>query len=211
MEIERPEHAIQIDDDPVEEYPEEDQTIGRFYTALIKAFKTVNPALDPKCQIAGPFTWFVMTELDHVEETLKVIMDQGEGAQGVPYPRYAKYLSHFYRFKSLAMRTELVWSEADKKLKGGTPIPPPVFTLVPASPNGSGLAAPRALREANDAFETTYSQMLRHLEGSWLEGGDKSFLKALELIFELNSLAQAMMRIGTPDGRGYCPSFLYRP
>ena len=53
--------------------------------------------------------------------------------------------------------------------------------------------------------------MLRFLEGSWLEGGDKSFIRALELMFDLGPLAQTMMQIGTPDGRGYCPSFRYRP
>ncbi len=212
MEIERPETPIQIDDDPLEEFPPEDKTIGRFYIALIEVFKKLNPKLDPRWQIAGPFTWFVMTKLEHVEEALTVIMAQGEGANGLPYPRYAKYLSHYYRFKSLDMQTELVWDPMEKKLRRGKPIPqPPVFTLAPASPNGYGLAAPRALREASDRFETTYSRMLRLLEGSWLEGGDKSFIKALELMFDLGSLAQAMMHIGTPDGRGYCPSFRYRP
>lgn len=212
MEIERPEKPIQIDDDPLEEFPAEDQTIGRFYTALIDVFKKLNPALDPRWQIAGPFTWFVMTKVADVEEALTVIMAQGEGANGLPYPRYAKYLSHYYRFKSLDMQTELVWDAQAKKLKRGKPIPqPPVFTLAPAAPNGYGLAAPRELREASDQFEMTYSRMLRLLEGSWLEGGDKSFIKALELMFDLGSLAQSMMHIGTPDGRGYCPSFRYLP
>jgi acetylglutamate kinase len=36
---------LQIDDDPLEEFPDEDQTIGRFYIALIEAFKQVDPTL----------------------------------------------------------------------------------------------------------------------------------------------------------------------
>ena len=108
------------------------------------------------------------------------------------------------------MLTELTWDESDQKLhKGNAIAPPPVFTLAPSSPNGYGLAAPQELRKASARFEESYFQMLRLLEASWLDGGDKSFIRALEVMFELGSLAQAMMRIGTPDGRGYCPSFRY--
>jgi rubrerythrin len=211
MEIERPEKPIPIFDDPEETFPEEDTTIGEFYEALLEGFRKLDLAFDPKRQIAGPFTWFVMTNVEQVEKAISLIMAQGEGARGVPYTRYPRYLSHYYRFKSLAMLTELHWDEQAKKLRKGAPIPPPsVFTLAPASPDGYGAAAPGALRAANDRFEESFSQMLRLLEGSWLEGGDKSFLRALELMFDLGSHAQAMMRIGTPDGRGYCPCFRYR-
>lgn len=212
MEIERPEKPIPIIGEPIERFPEEDTTIGEFYEAILEAIKKLNPPLDPKRQIAGPFTWFVMTKIEHVEEAITLIMAQGEGAHGVPFSRYPQYLSHYYRFKSLEMLTELHWDESAKALRKGDAIPPPsVFTLAPASPNGYGPATPRALRNANDCFEENYSKMLRLLEESWLEGGDKSFVQALELMLELGALAQTMMRIGTPDGRGYCPSFRYRP
>ena len=212
MEIERPERPIQIVDEPVESFPEEDTTIGEFYEAVLQAITRLNPILDPKRQIAGPFTWFVMTKIEHVEEAITLIIAQGEGARGEPFSQYPQSLSHYYRFKSLAMLTELHWDKRIKKLQKGAAIPPPsVFTLAPASPNGYGLATPRALRNANDRFEESYSKMLRLLEESWLEGGDKSFIQSLEIMLELGSLAQSIMRIGSPDGRGYCPSFLYRP
>ena len=211
MEIERPEKPIQIIDEPIETFPEEDTTIGEFYQAILEGIKKLNPSLDPKRQIAGPFTWFVMTKLDQVEKAIALIMAQGEGARGVPFSRYPRYLSHYYRFKSLAMLRELHWDERASALRKGPAIsPPPVFTLAPASPNGYGSAAPRSLRIANDCFEESYSKMLRLLEASWLEGGDKSFIRAMELMFELGTHAQTMMRIGTPDGRGYCPCFGYR-
>ena len=212
MEIERPEKLIPIIDEPMEVFPEEDTTIGEFYESLLMAIKKLNPPLDPKRQIAGPFTWLVMTRLDHVEEAITLIMAQGEGARGVPFSRHPRYLSHYYRFKSLAMLRDLHWDETASALRKGSPFsPPPVFTLAPASPNGYGSASPRALRIANDCFEESYSKMLRLLEASWLEGGDKSFIRAMELMFELGTFAQNMMRIATPDGRGYCPCFGYRP
>lgn len=213
MEIERPEQPTRIHNEPLETFPHEDKTIGDFYKALIDAFKKVKPSLDPKWQIAGPFSWLVMTKPEDVEEALTLILVQGEGAaDGVPFRRNSRYLSHYYRFKSPAMLRELKWDDDEKVLRKDKPIPPPpVFTLAPASPNGYGLAAPREVRRAGEKFETTYSRMLRFLEGSWLEGGDKSFIKALELMFDLGSLAQTIMHIGTPDGRGYCPSFRYLP
>ena len=212
MEIERPEVAIPIEGEPLETFPVEDVTIGEFYEELLQGIKRLNPPLDPRRQIAGPFTWFVMTQLDDVEQAIKLIMAQGEGAHGVPFPKYKHHLSHYYRFKSLQLLTKLEWDEDAKTLRKKDPIPAPaVFALAPPSPEGYGPAAPRELRTASDQFEKTYSRMLRLLEESWLEGGDKSFLRALELMFELGPLAQTIMRIGTPDGRGYCPSFRYLP
>lgn len=212
MEIERPEVAIPIDGEALETFPIEDVTIGEFYEELLQGIKRLNPTLDPRRQIAGPFTWFVMTKLDDVEQAIKLIMAQGEGAHGVPFPKYKHHLSHYYRFKSLKLLTKLEWDEDAKILRKRGPIPAPaVFTLAPPSAEGHGRASPRELRAASDRFEKTYSQMLRLLEESWLEGGDKSFLRALELMFELGPCAQAIMRIGTPDGRGHCPSFRYLP
>lgn len=212
MEIERPEVAIPIEGEPLETFPPEDVTIGEFYEELLQGIKRLNPPLDARRQIAGPFTWFVMTKLGDVEQAIKLIMAQGEGASGVPFPKYKHHLSHYYRFKSLKLLTNLEWDEEAKLLRKKDPIPAPaVFTLAPPSPEGYGSAAPRELRTASNRFENTCSQMLRLLEESWLEGGDKSFLRALELMFELGPLAQTIMRIGTPDGRGYCPSFRYLP
>jgi len=211
MELERPEKPIPIDGEPIETFPEEDMTIGEFYVALLALFKRLDPPLDPRRQIAGPFAWLVMNKAEHVDEAIELIMAQGEGARDIPYPRYPKYLSHYYRFKSLALLTKLTWDKKTKTLRKGDRIPPPpVFTLAPASPRGYGLATPRRLREASERFETCYSQMLRLLEASWQDGGHKCFVRALENMFELGSLAQTMMHIGTPDGRGYCPSFRYR-
>jgi hypothetical protein len=212
MEIERPEVAIPIEGEPLETFSAEDVTIGEFYEELLQGFIRLNPPLDARRQIAGPFTWFVMTKIEDVENAIKLIMAQGEGARGVPFPKYKHHLSHYYRFKSLKLLTKLEWDEDAKILRKRGPIPAPaVFTLAPPSPEGYGHAAPRELRTASNRFEKTYSQMLRLLEESWLEGGDKSFLRALELMFELGSLAQTIMRIGTPDCRGYCPSFRYTP
>jgi len=212
LEIERPEVAIPIEGEPLETFPPEDVTIGEFYEELLQGIKRLNPPLDARRQIAGPFTWFVMTKLGDVEQAIKLIMAQGEGASGVPFPKYKHHLSHYYRFKSLKLLKKLEWDEDAKLLRKKDQIPAPaVFTLAPPSPEGYGSAAPRELRTASSRFENTYSQMLRLLEESWLEGGDKSFLRALELMFELGPLAQTIMRIGTPDGRGYCPSFRYLP
>jgi hypothetical protein len=212
MEIERPDTPIPIQGEPPENFRSEDQTIGAFYAEVIELFKQLNPPLALQRQIAGPFAWLVMSKPEDVEKALTLIQVQGEGAHGVPYSRYPKYLSHYYRFKSLHMSTELLWDAAKQTLRKGSPIlTPSVYTLAPASSTGYGLAAPPELRKANERFETCYSTMLRLLEESWLEGGHKVFLKALEMMFELGSHAQAMMRIATPDGRGHCPSFRYRP
>lgn len=211
MEIERPEEAFPIEGEPDQDWPAEDTTIGEFYSAILELFEKILPPLDPRHQIAGPFVWFVLTKADDVRKAINLIMTQGEGSRGRPFSRDPRYLSHYYRFKSLALSVELIWDEESKTLKKGEAIvQPSVFTLAPAFPLGYGQAAPRELREANDRFEASYSQLLRLLEEAWKDGGHKSYVAALEHMFELTDIAQAMMRIATPDGRGYCPAFLYR-
>lgn len=212
MTIERPEIPVPIAGVRQAQCPNMGKTIGAFYREILAVFQTLDPPLRSESQIAGPFAWFVMTNLDHVETALTLITAQGEGANGIPFTRNPKQLSHYYRFKSLAMLTHLKWDKKGKSLIPGKPIPPPpVFKLAPASASGYGPAAPRKLRKACNDFDVTYSRMLRLLEGSWLEGGDKSFIKALELMFDLGPLARTIMHIDTPDGRGYCPTFRYRP
>lgn len=212
MEIERPEEPLSIEGEPIPDFPAEDTTIGEFYAAILDLFETILPALDPRHQIVGPFVWFVLTKPEDVREAIGLIMSQGEGARGQPFSRDPRFLAHYYRFKSLALSVELIWDEATKTLKKGKPIEQPsVFTLAAASPLGYTLAAPQPLRDANDRFEASYSQLLRLLEEAWKDGGHKSYVAALEHMFDLTQFAQSMMRIGTPDGRGYCPAFIYRP
>ena len=212
MELERPEKPIPIKDEPAEVFPDEDDTIGAFYAAMLASFEALDPPLNPDRQIAGPFTWFVMTEIAHVREAIGLIMAQGEGAVGVPYTRYPRYLSHYYRFKSMVMGVELVWDEKEKALVKGDRVPAPsVYTLAPAPKQGYGLAAPSDVHKASEQFERTYSAMLRLLEASWQDSGDKSFVRALEHMFDLASLARTLMQTSTADGRGHCPTFRYRP
>jgi hypothetical protein len=119
-------------------------------------------------------------------------------------------LSHYYRFKSMAMGVELEWDEKAKHLRKGNPLSSPsVYSLAPAPRSGYGLAAPVSVRKASEQFDQTYSEMLRLLEQSWQDSGDKSFIRALELMFSLADLARGMMQTPTADGRGHTPSFRY--
>lgn len=211
MSVERPAQPLPIAGEPPEQ-PSTDITIGQFYDSVLRLFEALDPPLDFRHQLAGPFAWLVMGKSRDVSKALELIMAQGEGAHGRPYARYQKYPSHYYRFKQLALSRRLHWNDKTKEFRKGKPIvQPSVFTLAPARWEGYGLAAPPALRKASDRFEATYSEMLRLLEASWQDGGHKCFVRALERMFELGDLAQTMMRIGTPDGRGYCPSFRYHP
>ena len=211
MELERPEKPIPIKDEPPEVFPDEHDTIGVFYAALLANFEALDPTLSPERQIAGPFTWFVMTDIAHVREAIGLIMAQGEGAVGIPYTRYPRYLSHYYRFKSMRMGVQLIWDETARMLVKGDPVhAPSVYALAPAPKYGYGLAASPSVRDAGEQFERTYSAMLRLLEASWQDSGDKSFVRALEHMFDLASLARILMQTSTPDGRGHCPTFHYR-
>lgn len=213
MEIERPEELIPIAGvDQTDEAPQEDRTIGEFYAKLLELFEELDPLLDPSRQIAGPFTWFVMTNTDHVKEAIGLIMAQGEGAKGMPYSRYPKYLSHYYRFKALSLGRELKWNAGQRCLELGKAYPPlSVLTLAPPPSTGFGLASPPEVQKLSSRFDRTFSEMVRLLENSWKRGGDATLVRAFEKMFELGAIARALMQIPTADGRGHCPTFHYIP
>jgi len=208
MRIERPETPIQIIEEPLQAFDSGTNTIGLFYERLLQLYHKTRPSLDPTRQIAGPFTWFVMTEPAHVTEALGVIMGQGEGAKGLPFNRHEDYLSHYYRFRALSMGRELRWDPKARALRKGDPIPPPpTFDVPPPPADGYGGAFPAQVRNLNTRFSRTYSDMVETLDDCWRGGGEGAFLKALELMFEMKPQAQALMRIPRADGRGHCPTF----
>jgi hypothetical protein len=212
MEIERPDKPVIILGVHQKRFPNRGKTIGAFYREIIAAFHKLEPHLSSEQQIAGPFAWRVMTTVEQVEKALNLIMQQGEGVGEIPFTRNPMQLSHYYRFKSLEMLRHLKWNAKDQKLKPHSRIlPPTVFELAPAPPDGYGRAAPKEVRDASEKFDDTYSRMLQCLEGSWSKGGEKSFAKAIDLMFDLGPLARSIMQIETPDHLRYCPTFRYLP
>jgi hypothetical protein len=215
LQIERPDKRIKIMNGQREvpqRFSRGSYTIGRFYRALIAGFRKLDKEIDlkPELQVAGPFAWRVMTTFDEVQEALDIIMYQGEGTGKIPYDKNPLQLSHYYRFKSLQLQHHLKWNAKAKVLEVKKPISPPsVLALAPPPPppESYGPAAPRKVREANAKFEDTYSLMLQCLEGSWRHGGENSFVKAIDLMFDLGALARTIMQIETPDHLGYCPTF----
>lgn len=130
------------------------------------------------------------------------------GAGGKPFNRHEAYLSHYYRFRALALGPDLQWDRRVGALRKGDAIrPPAVYDVPPPPERGYGPAAPAEIRRLNERFNGCYTAMVHALEDCWSGGGEKAFLRALELMFELRPIAQAMMRSPRPDGRGYCPTF----
>lgn len=211
MEIERPEELIPIDGiDQDGDFPQDDQTIGNFYDELLDLFEKLDPKLDTSRQIAGPFTWFVLTDTADAKKAIGLIMAQGEGAKGMPYARYPKYLSHYYRFKALSLGRSLNWNADKKCLEPGEVYAPlSVLTLAPPPSAGYGLAAPSEAQKLSQRFDRTFSEMVRLLESSWKDGGDAALIRAFERMFDLGIIARSLMQIPTPDGRGHCPTFHY--
>jgi hypothetical protein len=87
---------------------------------------------------------------EDVEEALKLILQQREGAGRIPFTQNPLRLSHYHRFKSLELLYHLRSDPKDEVLRPRKRIPAPaVLELAPAPPNGYGRAAPREVREAS--------------------------------------------------------------
>jgi len=208
MRIERPEVPVQIVDEPLQAFDSGTNTIGQFYDGLLRLYQSQRPPLNSARQVAGPFTWFVMTEPKHVAEAIGVIVGQGEGARGVPFNRHHRHLSHYYRFRSLHLGRDLVWDERIRSLRKGDAIrPPSTFNVPPPPAEGYGAAAPAEILHLDARFNELYAAMVGALDDCWNGEGEPAFLRSIEFMFELRAVAQTMMRTPRADGRGHCPTF----
>lgn len=208
LEIERPEHIVEIEGQPAPDIPDNDQTIGEFYEAVRLAAYVLNPDFELSAQITGPLVPIVVTSLVDLDAAIDLILTQGEGATGTPFETGPDDLAHYYRFKEVQLERRLIWDPDTKTLRLGDILARP-DTYAVKSPPASGYDAsiPIEIRSLSDKFNNKYSEMLHALEQIWGTGGHPALLRSMELMFELRPLAQEMMRYDDGTGHGFIPEF----
>ncbi len=208
LEIERPEHIVEIEGQPAPDIPDNDKTIGEFYEAVRLAAYALNPDFELSSQITGPLVPIVVTSLMDLDAAIGLVLTQGEGATGTPFETGPDDLAHYYRFKEVQLERRLIWDPDAKVLRLGDVFArPDIYAAKSPPPSGYDGSIPQEIRSLSEAFNKIYSEMLVALEQIWGTGGHPALLRSMELMFELRPIAQQMMRYDDGTGLGFTPEF----
>lgn len=187
-------------------------TIGAFYAELREAFERVNPSLDTTYQRDGVLSLTKLVTVQNVCDAIDLIRRQGEGSKEDQSPNDPEGgLAHFYQFREIYVGAEYkpdpvtgIYSH-----RGPPVVFPEVLPVADIPPGGYQRAeVPDASVWANiEAFDCTFSTMLRQLETAWRDAG-ANLQDAIDSMFELSRLAGLLLDKPRPDGRGnYGPCF----
>lgn len=185
-------------------------TIGAFYTALLKAFEKEKPKLDPTNQREEPISGvFKVTTIADVRKAIGLIKLQGEGSNSTPEEN-PDDLAHYYRFREIYIGTKFVQDPTSKKWgHTGAPIDMPKTWPMADIPKGGYLKpdVPDEVWKLIHAFDVLYTSMLDLLQKAWVD--PKSDISdAVNLMPALTAKAKEIMQKPRSDGKGnYGPCF----
>ena len=201
-------------------------TIGAFYSAILTAFQTIQPALSQSNQLAVCFGQeslpcpddmlrvFVVSTLADVEDAITEIKEQGEGSSKTPdspdfgrQPVTGKFeLGHYYKFAEIYHEKELV--KVDGKWQyAGAAIPFPAVIPVKEIPAGGYHNPPSDVHQAIQGFNQVFATLLHTLESAWLQGSEIVLQNAINTMFDLQPAAAKVLAFQMPDGSHYGPTF----
>jgi hypothetical protein len=217
-----------IESPPGASAPEgEDHTIGEFYEHILALIRLLNPSFSVDHQVTGPLVPKLIEDVPGAKWAIELIERQGEGSRDhASYRGLGRYggVSHYNRFKAIVEGVEYPWDEAKRQYVPHPLAWPEVWPMAPVPPGGYQPDAVSAeVAALLGAFDAAYSQMLGLLEMAWrpTDAGDRPqrsgqawLLAAVEVMFELQQHARALMAIpipGDPEGRTYGPCFRFRP
>jgi ferritin-like protein len=219
MEIEEPEDPLRF---KVRRQAVPEKTIGRFYTAIKDRLEESMFTGDPDLQVTGVFSDLGLIAVHDVETAstaIDTIVEQGEGTKQSPLdPEHDP--AHYYRFAEIYHGKQLIPNEDappdappdERYVYGGPPIPfdPAGVLPVPTNPKLSDYPAGSQARYACNAFNYTYTSVLKSLHAAF--NGDPGRLPAaIGLMESLKLQALDLVQIQLPSGNHAGPSFEYQP
>lgn len=231
MEIERPEHPLDIDV-LLAPTAEEPVTIGQFYRRIEATIVELGDAAfapGPVNQI-GPDLMddsIVVTNVETACQAINTIVEQGEGTSTTPLEVIGTEPAHYYRFEQIEKGGLLV----PNPKAGPNPKPDEAYVYdtvnhpvhldpagifpVPVNPKVTNTTTPTyppgsVGQVANDNFNYTYTSLLKVLHDS-LNGQPELLNRAIGLMMSLRQQAMDMTS-GTNTGNlNIGPSFEYQP
>ncbi|MGF0169363.1 ferritin-like domain-containing protein [Streptomyces sp. Marseille-Q5077] len=186
-------------------------TVGEFYEGLLNAFRTVRPELS----VRGQLSQYVFSDdlspvenLDHVEQAIRIIMEQGEGTTSSPSASFEDdHPAHYYAFGEIYHGRELRRTDDGWQYVGG-PVPFPDVRPMAPIPVGGWPNPPAHVRQLLHQFDATYSTVLDTLDAAWAGGGHRTLGAAIHAMRGLEGPAVELMETRNPYVAGtYGPQF----
>lgn len=201
---------------------EQGPTIGQFYDAILTAFNTLKPTITATNQITthvGLSSVFAIQSLDDVARAIQEITEQGEGTEQSSPDALDEMdeLAHYYRFGEIYYEKELEKNDSGIWGYTGNTVPFPtgdgaegVYTILPIPANGYQ-NAPANVQPALTAFNQAFSSLISQLQKAWQTGDPNQLGSAVNTMFSLQPLANAIMQFSFSGGGVYGPEFLLVP
>lgn len=230
MQIEAPEHAQEFATG-VAAGPTPPFTIGRFYRGIAGRIADLGDgafARPPRHQLGPDLVdqSIVVTDVASARRAIDTIVDQGEGTTNAPLEVVGSGYAHYYRFAQIAKGGQLVPNPhagadspaADRYTYDTTGHPvafdPAGIFPVPSDPRvGDGVAPTYPLgsagRAANDAFNATYTGLLKVLHAT-VNGRPDRLGEAIGAMHTLRKEALDMASGVSTAGESIGPSFEFQ-
>jgi Ferritin-like len=223
MRIEQPERSL--DFAAAGPAADEPLTIGQFYrrirTTLValgvgaftgKRHHQVNTDLLPGA--------VAVTGVTSACQAIDTIIDQGEGTLTSPLEVVGTDVAHYYRFAEIAHGRRLIRNPDtgpetppdQRYLYAGAPVPVSQAAVrdTPANPKAAGYPAGSAARRACQAFNYSYTCLLKSLHATF-NGTPRELKSAIGLMGALQQQATDMMAGTATSGACVGPSFEWQP
>lgn len=196
-------------------------TIGQFYGALKAALQRIGDAAfvgDPKKQVIADANFpsqklYVITDVATATKALDWIIEEGEGTPTSPLDQEAD-AAHYYRFAEIFHGRALVKGAQyrDGYAYAGEAIPfnPADVFDIPDDAKTSDYAPGTVPRNGIDAFNRSYSDMLRALQVAYTSD-PQAIQTALADMGTARRIAASVIRLVGPDGRNVPLTFEYTP
>lgn len=193
-----------------ETYP----TIGAFYDAILAAFQQL-PASDITgnnqitANLGANNLVYPIQNINDAEKAISQIKEQGEGTSQSPLAvDFGDELAHYYKYAEIWHGNTLVQqSDGTWKYTGAAISFPQVYPMSPIPKGGYQNPSPQ-IQQALNAFNMQFKSVLDNLQAAW-SGHPSSLDDAINDMFGLQPLANALMQIPLPDGSGvYGPDFM---
>ncbi|WP_307791082.1 ferritin-like domain-containing protein [Streptomyces actuosus] len=200
--------AIEAPAAPLTDSAREPLSIGRFYDAVLQAFRVVAPDLSVDRQMHERIDEDTLTPvktLEDVERSIEVIKDQGEGTSASPTDGPGDdHVAHYYAFAEIYHGRQVRETDGEWQF-AGTPIPFPDARPMSVVPAGGWDEPPAEARRLLDAFDSTYTAVLDALDTAWAEGDPRSLMTAVRHMRRLEGPAVDLMEMplaGTEETYG---------
>ncbi|MET9971209.1 ferritin-like domain-containing protein, partial [Streptomyces sp. NPDC006356] len=203
--------AIEAPEESLVRSAQASPTVGEFYEELLRAFRTVRPELSTR----GQLSQYVFSDdlspienLDHVEQAVAIIMEQGEGTTSSPSASFEDdHPAHYYAFGEIYHGRELRHTDHGWQYVGA-PVPFPDVRPMAPIPVGGWPAPSARVRQLLHQFDATYSTVLDTLDAAWAGGGHRTLGAAIHAMRGLERPAVELMETPNAYGPGtYGPQF----